>query len=682
MLRSTAILAALVSTLAVNVALPDSVAAGWNLVWSDEFDGTTVDQSKWEAQIGNGCPSLCGWGNNELQFYRSENATVSGGMLTIEAKQESFGGQNYTSARLRTRNLGDWLYGRIETRAKMPVGQGLWPAFWMLPTDEIYGGWAASGEIDIVEYLGHQPSKVFGTIHHGGEWPDNISSTQSLTLPSGDFNSTFHTFALEWEPTEMRWYVDDQLYATQTFWVSNGQPYPAPFDERFHLLLNLAVGGNFPGNPDGTTVFPQQMVVDYVRVYEAEGDCIALYDGMDHANPYGNGWFAFNGSVGGGGIGADNVDVPPLPGEIASLSSGWGSGGTPGFMGGFGRSRRLELTPFTHFEFWINPDAGQNYNLEINLQDDDNGDNIVPGFPDGADDEFQAIVEIGSTGADIISGGGWQKVSIPFTDFLDDNSYHWGGNGVLDAVSVNAGGNGMMVNIVVTVISLSGSDANFRTDRWEFTRRSASLAGHLWDDYNANGLVDPGEADLDGVTVELIDPASATTIASTSTSANGDYSFTGLAATAYEVRVELPTIPAGFEPTFDPDGTGTPGSFLVDLGCDETSNGGDFGFAAVTSNSPAQLPRLGTLHAAAPNPFNPSTSLRFELATSTSVQLVVLDALGRLVTVLENGEFAAGSYESHWDGSDTHGRVVASGVYFASLRTQSDRSVQRMVLLK
>ena len=135
---------------AFTLAAP-AAAADWQLVWSDEFDGTSLDLTKWEPQIGTGCPNLCGWGNNELQFYRAENATVADGMLTIEAREESWGGRDYTSARLRTLNQGDWLYGRFEMRAKLPKTKGLWPAFWMLPTNSSYGTWAASGEIDIID---------------------------------------------------------------------------------------------------------------------------------------------------------------------------------------------------------------------------------------------------------------------------------------------------------------------------------------------------------------------------------------------------------------------------------------------------------------------------------------------------------------------------------------------------
>jgi beta-glucanase (GH16 family) len=243
---------------------------GCVLVWSDEFNGTGVDLSRWSFQLGDGSgfglPS--GWGNNELQYYQAENATVAGGYLTITAREEPAGGLDYTSARLRSLGKGDWTFGRLEMRARMPIGQGLWPAFWMLPSDSLYGNWAASGEIDIVEYIGSQSDRIFGTIHYGASWPYSVFASTAYTLADGTFHDDFHLFAIEWELGEIRWYVDGMLFATRTHWWSSGGPFPAPFDADFHLLLNLAVGGNLPGPPDATTVFPQEYVIDYVRVYQ------------------------------------------------------------------------------------------------------------------------------------------------------------------------------------------------------------------------------------------------------------------------------------------------------------------------------------------------------------------------------------------------------------------------------
>ncbi|MBN1999440.1 glycoside hydrolase family 16 protein [candidate division KSB1 bacterium] len=244
---------------------------GWSLVWHDEFDGKKIDLTKWEHEV-----NARGGGNNELQYYtaRSENSYVKNGVLVIEAIKETFTGsegtREYTSARLRTKNKGDWTYGRFEIRAKLPYGQGIWPAIWMLPTDNEYGGWAASGEIDIMELVGHEPNKVHGTLHYGGGWPENKHTGKSYTLAQGNFSQDFHVFTIEWKEGEIRWYMDGVHYQTLTEWYSTNGEFPAPFDKRFHLLLNVAVGGNWPGNPDETTVFPQRMEVDYVRIFEAK----------------------------------------------------------------------------------------------------------------------------------------------------------------------------------------------------------------------------------------------------------------------------------------------------------------------------------------------------------------------------------------------------------------------------
>ena len=243
-------------------------AQNWELVWSDEFDGTELDESKWSYQYGTGASeALSGWGNEELQYYtdRPQNVFVQDGKLHIVALEESHGGMNYTSARLRSIDQGDWRYGRFEVRAKLPKGQGIWPAIWMMPTDAVYGRWPASGEIDIMELVGQEPDVIFGTIHYG---PPHTYSNGLFTLESGDFSDDFQTFAIEWEHGEIRWYVDDVHYHTETNWFSQGHSFPAPFDQRFHFLLNVAVGGNLPGSPDHTTEFPQQMVIDYVRVYQ------------------------------------------------------------------------------------------------------------------------------------------------------------------------------------------------------------------------------------------------------------------------------------------------------------------------------------------------------------------------------------------------------------------------------
>lgn len=244
-------------------------AQEWELVWADEFEGEELDEEKWSFQTGTGVDyGLISWGNNELQYYtdREENIYLQDGMLHIRAIEEEFVNRSYTSARIRSYQKGEWTYGKFEARAKLPEGQGFWPAIWMLPTDEVYGGWPQSGEIDILEAKGHQESVAYGSVHYGPPWPNNQFKTGTLELDEGTFTDEFHVFTIEWEPEIIRFYVDDQLYFLVT--PNNLAPFNWPFDEDFHWLLNLAVGGDFSGDPDETTTFPQEMVVDYVRVYE------------------------------------------------------------------------------------------------------------------------------------------------------------------------------------------------------------------------------------------------------------------------------------------------------------------------------------------------------------------------------------------------------------------------------
>ncbi len=212
-----------------------------------------------------------------------------------------------------------------------------------------------------------------------------------------------------------------------------------------------------------------------------------IFDDMEHGDPFGNGWFSFGGSVGGGGITANSSDLPPQDGGAFSLETGWGSGGNPGFYGGFGRTNLTDLTGTDHFNFWINPDAGQDYTLEINLQDDDNGDDAAN---TGDDDEFQYNCVVSPTGPCAVSGGGWQQISIPLADFFDDNSFFTGGNGVLDAVPTSGGGNGQLINVVIAVIGNSGSDATFRTDYWAFSEGSLANPILIIDDFESG--VAPG----------------------------------------------------------------------------------------------------------------------------------------------------------------------------------------------
>ena len=209
--------------LAIGIWLVSLNHAGGQLVWSDEFDGTSLDTTHWTFDLGTG-PPYPGWGNNELEYYtsRPENVYVTNGVLHIVALQESYNGSSYTSAKLKTRGLFYQKYGRFEFRASLPHGQGYWPALWLLPEDSVYGGWAASGEIDLMENKGSNPTNVLGTLHFGGTYPNQAQSYgPSFVFPAGDSVTNFHIYALEWSSNAIRWYVDNQLYETQTSWWSS-----------------------------------------------------------------------------------------------------------------------------------------------------------------------------------------------------------------------------------------------------------------------------------------------------------------------------------------------------------------------------------------------------------------------------------------------------------------------------
>ena len=244
--------------------------AGWQLVWGDEFsqpDGSAPDSTKWGYEIGNGSS---GWGNNEWEYYtsRTNNARIQNGQLVIEARKESYNGYNYTSARMLTKGKWSWAYGRMEARIKIPRGQGIWPAFWMLGTNIDSVGWPTCGETDIMENIGKEPSINHGSLHMPAAGTTNDSQlTGMYTLAGGaKLGDDFHTYAVEWSPAAIKFYVDDTLYETQTPATATGRTWE--FDHPFFILLNVAVGGQFPGAPDTTTTFPQTMKVDWVRVYQ------------------------------------------------------------------------------------------------------------------------------------------------------------------------------------------------------------------------------------------------------------------------------------------------------------------------------------------------------------------------------------------------------------------------------
>jgi beta-glucanase (GH16 family) len=254
---------------------PSPQPPSWSLTWSDDFDGANgsrPDESSWVYDLGGG-----GWGNQELQTYtnRADNAALRDGALVITARAERFTGpdgipRDYTSARLKTKDRFAQSYGKFEARIQVPRGQGIWPAFWMLGADIEAVNWPQCGEIDVMENIGREPTTIHGTMHGPGYSGGGGLGTGVPSPDGKPFADAFHVFAVEWEPGEVRWYLDGRQYFSRkpsdlpagTRWV---------FDHDFFLLLNVAVGGAWPGNPDATTTFPQEMKVDYVRAYRRQG---------------------------------------------------------------------------------------------------------------------------------------------------------------------------------------------------------------------------------------------------------------------------------------------------------------------------------------------------------------------------------------------------------------------------
>ena len=230
------------------------------LVWEENFNGKNLNEANWNYELGNGCPTNCGWGNNERQVYTKTNHKLKKGKLTITAKKEK---EAYTSTRITTASKKEFQYGRIEARAKLPVGKGIWPAFWMLGGNISKVGWPQCGEIDILEYVGKNPHLVYTSLHTQDSHGETINSKKTVFT---EIEEGFHIYAVEWTKDKMEFFVDDKLVYTFQPEVKNENTWP--FNQPFYIIINMAVGGNFGGPEVDDTIFPQEYVLDYVKVYQ------------------------------------------------------------------------------------------------------------------------------------------------------------------------------------------------------------------------------------------------------------------------------------------------------------------------------------------------------------------------------------------------------------------------------
>ena len=244
-----------------NTPIVEAVEIEPKLVWSDEFDGTTLNLDNWTYELGDGCPNLCGWGNNELQEYTDDNHRLEDGILIISAKKGS--NSNYTSTRIITKGKQEFQYGRIEARVKVPSGGGMWPAFWALGNDIETNSWPNCGEIDIVEYVGKNPGQIFTSVHTPSSYGNTVNS-MITNVPNVE--DDFHKYAVDWNQNFIDFFFDDIRVYTYSVQTKNQNTWP--FNKPFFLIINLAIGGNFGGPVASDLMFPREFIIDYVRVYQ------------------------------------------------------------------------------------------------------------------------------------------------------------------------------------------------------------------------------------------------------------------------------------------------------------------------------------------------------------------------------------------------------------------------------
>ena len=619
---------ALAALLAVVAAAP--ARAAWTLVWSDEFDGTGLDAANWTPDIGTGCPSLCGWGNAELQYYRSQNVTVSGGNLVITARAEPYGGAAFTSGKIHTRGKRSFLYGRFEMRAKLPTGGGMWPAFWMMPQDDAYGGWAASGEIDIMESA-NATTSVGGALHFGGSYPANTSTSSSHSLGGANFADDFHVYAVEWEPDVIRWYVDDVLFMTRTSaqWYSGGAPGNprAPFDQPFYLILNAAVGGYYTGCTDPgcvTADLPQEYVVDYVRVYE---DVVDILPTVTVTSP------------------APEAQLPA--GDITITADAADSDGTVTAVEFYNGATLLFADTTAPYAYTWPAVAAGCYTIVARAIDDLGGE---------ASDSVDITVGAGC-GQAAFTGA---PVVLPAR--IQAEAYDAGGEGVAyhDVDTSNNGGvyrPNEGVDLEVCTDTGGGYNVGWiNAGEWlEFTVDAPAAGGYT---ILARVSSVQGGArfrlEADGVdrTGDVMVPRTGTW-----------QTWTTVTATA-QLRAGIQVL--RFVPV----------TANFNLNWIEFQSGA----AAVTPGAG----RAGyALHPAWPNPFNPATTIAFDVPAATAVRLTVHDVAGRLVrTLAADGIVAAGRHQVVWDGRDDAGRAVAAGVYLCRLEAADYAATRGLPLVK
>ena len=694
-------------------------AQNYKLVWSDDFDSSSLDMSKWNYDIGTGTG---GWGNNELQYYtdRDTNISIKNGNLIIRALKESYGGENYTSARIETQNKYSITYGKIESRIKLPYGRGMWPAFWMLGDDITTVSWPACGEIDIIEMVGGNGTNgstilsdatVYGTAH----WSSGGSHAQhggSYSLPSGKFADNYHTFTVTWIPQLITWYVDGHQYASLSITSSDLNA----FQKSFYILFNLAVGGNWPGSPDSTTEFPQTMMVDYIRVYKdtsQQNAAVTLSEPKDSSAFNANSDIeitaeanAYAGTVTNIEFFQDNIpigetNVSPyqmnwknvLPGNyhisaVATNSEGYkfGSnyynvivgnganeapaGGTPAAIPGTIEAENFDL-------------GGQNIAYFDSDTSNKGAEYRLNDFVD-----IEACSDTGS-GYDVawIAQNEWLKYSV---DVKTAGTY------LVEGRVASAGSSGAF-KVEIDGNDITGIINVPNTGDWQtwttVTSKSFQLSGGIHtlkilmtgDNFNLNKIYVLPPNTQTSIKVlfpngnEILQPGDIYDISWDS------YRVSKVRITYYDGRLWrqiIDSFPANYGsyrwkiPNVTLPVCKVLISDLYNSVINDVSDS-SFSIGNVNSVNDNQTLNSYTLNQNYPNPFNPVTTISYSIPRTGFVRLIVYNILGQPVKILVNKELKAGSYHNEFDGGN-----LSSGVYLCRLTAGKYSIMKKMVLMK
>ncbi len=611
-----------VATLMVLTCLlaPASIyAQSWELVWSDEFDYTGLpDTDRWGYDVGGD-----GWGNSEAQFYtesRAENARVENDVLVIEARKENVGGNAYTSARLVSRGKGDWTYGRIEVRAKLPSGRGTWPAIWMLPTDWIYGdgGWPDNGEIDIMEHVGFDPGRVHGSVHVNA-FNHLLGNQKSSVKTVADAETAFHVYAIEWTPGQLDFFIDETVYFR---YVNDNRGWTTwPFDHAFHLILNVAVGGTWGGQQGiDDSIFPQRMEVDYVRVYRNA----AVPEVTLTSPPAGT-----------------TIDTGTPLRITAEASDSDGAVARVEFLQGDGVLGEVTTPPYE----WTVDDARPGcYTLTARATDD------------------QGWITRSDT-IDVLVGDGCTQSPYliapnPIPGVIEAEYFDLGGPGVgyLDVDPANNGG-GIRLGEGVDIETTADDGGGYNVG-WIATRE--------WLAYT----VDVQEAGAYTVEARVAVPGAsgAFQLEFDGEDKTGPIRFgtTGGGQTWATVRKEGVLLDAGVQ--------------VMRLRFTDNNyklNKLIFTAETATALEAERLPEAFSLSPSYPNPFNPSTQIAYTVPAASFVTLEVYDTLGRRVATLVARRHRPGRYHVAFDAG-----ALPGGVYFYRMTTPTAQHVRAMTLLR